>query len=60
MREKNIVFESGRYFVYQAGSSYDVMRNVATHSEVESMYALSPDGLSLAVARCEYLSGREE
>lgn len=59
MVEENIILETGRYFVYKAASSYDVMRNVGTHSEVESMYALSVDGKSLAIARAIYLDSRE-
>jgi len=59
MVEENIVLEAGRYFVYKAANSYDVMRNVNTHSEVESMYAKSEDGKSLAIARAMYFGDRE-
>lgn len=59
MRESDIVFEDDQYWVYRTKTSYDVMKNKGTHSELDSAYALDEDGLSIAVARCKYLAGRD-
>ena len=60
MKESDIVFEDGRYWVYRAKTSYDVMKNKGTHSELDSAYAPDEDGLSIAVARCKYLARRDK
>jgi hypothetical protein len=54
MRERDIKHEAatGSHWVLDAGDSYAVMVVGATHSESESAYARTPDGLSLAIARC--------
>lgn len=58
LREREIVHEAGDYWVLDAGDSYAVMRIGVTHSVSESAYSHDLDGLSIAVARCNYLASR--
>ena len=58
MRESDIMHEAGAYWVLRERASYVVCRNVGTHSTSDSAYAKTPDGLSIAIARCNYLAGR--
>lgn len=58
MRESDIVHEAGAYWVLRKKASYVVCRNVGTHSTTDSAYPKTVDGLSLAIARCDYLAGR--
>lgn len=58
MREKNIKHENGKYWVCDTGQSYAVMVIGITHSKSESEYPHDKDGLSLAIARCNYLAKR--
>lgn len=56
---KNVVYEgNNKYWVLKTNNSYSVMVNVGTHSVNESDYELSDDGLSIAIARCNYLVKR--
>lgn len=57
-REKDIKHENGRYWVLDTGRAYAVMVSGVTHSESESAYERTDDGLSIAVARCDYLANR--
>jgi hypothetical protein len=56
-RESDIVYENGAFWVYR-GKSYTVFRNGLTHATADSSYARTPDGLSIAKARVDYLAGR--
>lgn len=62
MQESDIVHESacGRFWVGKdcKNKAYVVFRVGATHSVSDSGYALNPDGLSIAIARCNYLAKR--
>lgn len=58
MKEKDIKHESGIFWVLDTHNSYAVMRNVGTHSKSDSEYTHDADGLSIAIARCNYLSKR--
>ena len=58
MRESDIVFEVGKFWVLKSKHGYTVMRAGVTHSTPDSTYALNPDGLSIAVARAKYLASR--
>ncbi|EJV1664328.1 TPA: hypothetical protein SMO99_003009 [Proteus mirabilis] len=60
MREKDIVHENGKFWVLRDKGAYSVMKSGVTHSEGDSSYALTEDGLSIAIARCDYLAGRAE
>lgn len=59
-RERDIKHEAGRFWVCDTGRAYAVMIAGATHSASESAYERTPDGLSLAIARCDYLARRAE
>ena len=62
MRESDIVAESGHYWVYRdnARKRYTVFVNGSTHSVSDSAYPLDDDGLSLALARMNYLSNKRK
>lgn len=60
MQEKDIVYENGKYWVLRDKDAYCVMKSGITHSVGDSAYALTEDGLSIAIARCDYLAGRSE
>lgn len=58
-KEKDIKHESGSYFVLSEKDCYGVYKNGLTHSTSDSHYHKTDDGLSIAIARCEYLAKRE-
>lgn len=60
MRESDIVYENGNFWVGKTRrpQSYTVYRTHHTHSLPDSSYDRSPDGLSIAIARCDYLAKR--
>lgn len=59
IREGSIIAEFGPFWVYAAKRGYEVMRpRGACACEVDSTYAPTPDGLSIAVARARYLYNR--
>lgn len=55
-KEKDIKHEAGRFWVLDTDKTYAVMVTGVTHSTSESTYERTDDGLSLAVARCNYLA----
>lgn len=57
-KEKDIKHEAGRAWVLDTGKAYAVMVARVTHSTSDSAYERTPDGLSIAVARCDYLGKR--
>ena len=56
MRERDIVHESGNYWVASERGSFTVYQTKLTHSVSDSSYAKTEDGKSLAIARCNYLA----
>lgn len=60
--EKNIVHESGSAWVLldRSQGRYTVFIAGTTHSTSDSAYALTSDGLSLAIARADYIAKREQ
>lgn len=60
MTGKDIVYENGRIWVLDGGTHYTVMVARMTHTESDSSYEHSEDGLSCAKARMDYLSGRHQ
>lgn len=56
MRESDIMHENGPYWVGRTTGSYTVYRSGVTHSTPDSSYAKTPDGLSIAIARADYLA----
>lgn len=58
MREEDIMHEAGDYWVGRERNAYTVFKNVGTHSVSDSAYHKTEDGLSIAIARCDYLAKR--
>ena len=60
-KTKDISHENGVYWVLKDREAgvYWVFKTGVTHSTSDSSYTLDDDGLSLAIARCDYLAGRE-
>jgi hypothetical protein len=56
IRESQIKHENGAYWVLDTKRAYEVLRAELTHSVVDSAYARDADGLSIAIARCDYLA----
>ncbi|MBN3506333.1 hypothetical protein [Burkholderia cenocepacia] len=59
-REEDIVHENGTIWVLRdrPEKAYTVCVSAGTHSTVDSAYRLDSDGLSIAIARCDYLAKR--
>jgi hypothetical protein len=60
MRESDIKHEAGRYWVGCTRRAYVVYVTGVTHSTSDSAYERNDDGLSIAIARCDYLAKRDE
>ena len=59
-KENQIRHENGNYWVCEdKGEAYTVYKAGITHSKADSSYPHTPDGLSIAIARCNYLAKRE-
>jgi len=58
MKEKDIVYDLGSAWVGKQKDAYVVFITGITHSTSDSAYALTEDGLSIAVARAKYLAGK--
>jgi len=58
MRESDIMHEVGDYWVARQKGTYVVYKVGVTHSISDSAYAKTPDGLSIAIARCNYLASK--
>ena len=58
LKERDIKHEVGTYWVADTGDSYTVFKNEIWSSVSDSSYAHTSDGLSMAVARCNYLAKR--
>jgi len=56
--EAQIVYVNGDYWVCDQRDSYVVYKCGITHSTSDSAYHHTPDGLSIAKARCDYLANR--
>lgn len=60
MKESDIKHEAGAYWVGRNGRrGYTVYRIDGPVSVAESSYASTDDGLSIAIARCNYLAARK-
>jgi hypothetical protein len=60
MKEKDIMHEIGNYWVGREKDCYTVFEIGATCSTSDSSYPKTSDGLSIAIARCNYLSSRNQ
>ena len=58
-RESDIMHENGAFWVLRERDAYSVCKNGLTHSTVDSAYPKTPDGLSIAIAYCDYRAKRE-
>jgi hypothetical protein len=58
MTESDIMHENGPYWVGAARGAYVVYKSGATHSTSDSAYAKTADGLTIAIARADYLARR--
>ena len=59
IRESDIKHEAGKYWVLSTRDAYIVLQTGLTHSTSDSAYPHTPDGLSIAIARCNYLAKKE-
>lgn len=63
MNENKIVFEQGRFWVMDCSiksrPAYTVMKAQVVASTSVQSFARTEDGLSLAIAYCKYLQGKE-
>ena len=60
MRESDIMHENGNFWVAKDKSGYLVLECGITHSKTLCTFAKDTDGLSLAVAYCDYKAKRLE
>ena len=56
MRESDIIYEDGNFWVGKTQAGYAVFKNGITHSTSDSSYELTEDGKACAIARCKYLA----
>jgi hypothetical protein len=59
MNESDIKHEAGRFWVLDHKTGYSVMMAGLTHSTADSTFKRTADGLSLAIARANYLNQRK-
>lgn len=55
-REEDIKYENGDFWVGDVKKAYTVYKTGLTHSVADSSYPRTPDGLSIAIARANYLA----
>lgn len=56
MKESQIVFELGSFWVWKGPEAYTVYKTGPVYSVPDSSYEATPDGLSIAIARAKYLA----
>lgn len=59
MKESDIVHENGRVFVLREPKTYNVCISGPTHAISDSAYHRNADGLSIAIARANYLARQD-
>ncbi len=59
IKESQIKHEAGDFWVCDADKQYTVYESGITHSLSDSSYQHNEDGLSIAIARCNYLAKRQ-
>ena len=59
MKDYQIIYETGSFYVLKGKVAYYVMQNTSTHSVTDSAYRLNEDGLSIAICRAKYLAKKE-
>lgn len=59
LTEKQIIHDTGKFWVMATKTGYAVMQNKVTHSESDGIeYPLNDDGKSIAIAYCNYRTKR--
>ncbi len=59
LTEKQIIHDTGKFWVLKTKTGYEVMKNNITHSESDGIeYPLNDDGKSIAIAYCNYRTKR--
>ena len=59
LTEKQIIHDTGKFWVMATKTGYCVMQNNLTHSESDGIeYPLNDDGKSIAIAYCNYRTKR--
>ena len=59
LTEKQIIHDTGKFWVLATKTGYAVMKNNLTHSESDGIeYPLNDDGKSIAIAYCNYRTKR--
>lgn len=58
MRESDIVYERGEYWVGRRRTHYSVFKNGVTSAVEQGRYRPDADGLSIATAQVNYLARR--
>jgi len=53
-----VLHENNGYWVMKSSDGYHVMQPESCYSVTESVYSLDDDGLSIAIARCNYLGNK--
>lgn len=56
LKESDIMHENGNYWVAKLKDTYCVFKIGITHSVLDSCYSKDASGLSIAIARCNYLA----
>ena len=60
MKEQQIEYQVGPFWVGRFPGHHTVFKDTATHAQPDSTYPNTPEGLSLAKARVDYLHKRNE
>jgi hypothetical protein len=55
LKEDAIIYDKDKFWVLKLGDTYEVRKDVGTHSITDSVYAST----DLAIARCDYLAKKE-
>lgn len=56
--ERTIAHEAGEFWVFRDPKSFTVYKTGFMYSTADSSYEKTADGLSIAMARCDYLASR--
>ena len=59
-KESEILYENGNHWVLKMRMGYATMRCGITHSTSLCVFPLTDDGLSLAIAYCDYQDKRKD
>jgi hypothetical protein len=60
LESRRILHANGNYWVGPTASSYTVWHDGLNYATADSSYPKTPDGLSIAKARCDYKAKKEQ